>query len=1189
MADSTKPQKHGLKPDSQSKSKKPSSAKSAPRAKDAEKPSTTKPSKSKPKKNDSAAENAAIDITLPIGDAKSKGSISSPAVVAPLAKPSKERKDKRFADLTPDAKQAKRREERQRKKKALESTNAVALAVAEPVDDDTAVAIIDQTVTTISKPSKLTEKPSLRIKREKKESLKAKEWKVSQPIGGRYSTNNLVFSPDEKYIILAQGPSLKIFSTKTSLLYRTLQHLRPPPTQYPYTPAGNYSSIANYTLDPTNPSQVYTILFNGDLLLWDYTEGTIEGYWKTDLCKGQYLAWCGLRVLPSATADSKETTLWTYQEHSLRDFSRKTAREIRALTIPTASSSSPSAEPVTIASRLILSIDEARPRHLVILDSNTFTVDSGDCFYIGNRQRNPPAPTTTTTTEEITEPTNAPEWRIRKISAPGKILSIDAIARHKKSSSAAATIQGDVAIGDNTGQIFVYHDILNPSGPTSSAKVVKSKLHWHRTGVGCIKYSKDGTYLISGGRETVLVLWQLSTSARQTLPNLGASIKTIILSPTGSTYALILADNSILTISTTELKPTASISGIQSRVFLREEYHKIYEKGGKTSRRQRRKGGQQEESYDTTSWRIPVLKHPWNPMQILLAAPASQKGESSYPYLQTFDLAQDRGVAKQAITRTLVSMKNVNPEGGKVKEPNVLFLGISGDGEWLASVDEWAAPARDFVDPGAPQPGFGDRVGKEVVLRFWRWSGASATSSTASAGTESASGKGSWELVSMIENPHGVLDNGSAGDVADLTGSPKGAMFASVGGDGTIKIWGKRARTRAGVKVEKEDMVIWNCRRNLELFKVSPNVIQDGRIAYSGDGSVVAVSYVDDADDGVVTIIDPVEGVVKQEIGSLQTGRIFAVTFVGRHLIIAGAERVIIWNLVNGVAEWGSELNPLVGNNRIQRDDLRSNNFVPNIHLAGCEAQGTFAISVNYPLFDEGEKKGKGLEDLTKAGNTASMVTVFEIEGFEVVCRKRAVNGVLALEAASNGKGGQGYFWLDGAANVYFLSSGGVVSGGAAAGGAGSGYLEDIDGVGGLANAFLEKAVIEEVEDEETIDGDEKVVRSHMLAKLFPAPAYASPAVGDIFGRFMEIVGEKALDVPKSSSASFNAQTMVEAERREVRLIGDNEGSDEEEEEDAFEDAHDGEEDGDVSMRDAGRDVYADLPARDFDVIIDEV
>lgn len=683
-----------------------------------------------------------------------------------------------------------------------------------------------------------------------------------------------------------------------------------------------------------------------------------------------------------------------------------------------------------------------------------------------------------------------------------------------------------------------------------------------------------GTYLISGGRETVLVIWQLATSQQQMLPNLGAAIKNITLSPSGSEYAITLADNSCITISTTELKPKAAIAGIQSRVFLREEYHKIYEKGGKVSKKLTKQAADQ-----SLSWRIPCVKNPWDSMQILLAAPASQKGGNSYPYLQTFDLSQDRGVGKQAITRTLASMKNVNPESGRIKEPNVKFLSISGDGTWLASVDEWAAPARDFVDSGAPQPKFEATVAKEVALRFWKWN--------------SEEGSRRWELVSMIESPHGVLPNGSAGQVADLTGSPNSNMFASVGGDGTIKIWGSRLRTRAGVKVEKDDMVVWNCRRNLELFKSSPEAIQDGRIAYSADGSVVAVSY-SDGEDGVVAIIDPITGTIQQEISSLQTSTIFAITFIDKYLVIAGAQRIVIWNLITGQSQWGAELNALVSSKRNVK--LDADTFVPNIHLAANSANGTFAVAVNFPLFSPAEKKRKKLEELTKAGNTASMVSVFKIDadegsGVEVLCRTKAVNGVLVLESTQTSAvggivGGSGYFWLDGAANVYFLSGGGVV-GGATEGVSGSAYLEDIDGssVGGLANAFLEKAVIEEdVQDGIEDEGEGKVVRTHMLAKLFPAPAYASPAVGDVFGRFMEIIGEKALDVNLARGASSAGNGVLDFESGGLEMAMDTE--DVQGSEDSDEESEDG--GVDISMGDIGDDSFAGLPSRAFDVIIDE-
>ncbi|KAK6338887.1 hypothetical protein TWF696_009692 [Orbilia brochopaga] len=1016
------------------------------------------------------------------------------------------RKDKRFIDLSPEAKQAKRREERQQRRLALE--------IATPTPAPAASSTIDALVVVP------TSRPPLRARRTPKR--RANQWKLSHPLGGRYTTTTpVLYSADEKHLFLSQGPAIKIFSAKTSLLARTLQHLHPPPTPFPYSPSGAYSAVANYTLDPANPHQLYTLTFAGDLLLWDWTEGTIEGCWKTNLESGTYLAWCGLHAFPAESESSTTTTLWTYQESSLRDSSRKAQRQIVALTVPR-TPPAPTAGECTLSATPVFTFEDSRPRNLVIVDSSTFVIDAGESFYIGNRAK------------------NSSDWRMRKVSAPGKILTLDAIARHKK----GGTTQGDVAIGDNTGRIFIYHDLLAPAS-SPAQNVVKSKLHWHRSAVGCIKYSKDGTYLISGGRETVLVLWQLATSSQQHLPNLGASIKSIALSPSGATYALLLADNSIVAISTTELKPRTAIAGIQSRVFQGEAYHKIYKPGGRVKKQLH---ANPHNPAATPSFRIPLVRNPRAANQILLAAPASQKGESAYPYLQTFDLSQDRGVAKQAITRTLASMKNTTPDGVRVVEPTVTALAVSGDGTWLASVDEWAAPARDFLDAGAPQPPRSATVGKEVTLRFWRWS----------AGDKNA--QGSWELVSMIESPHGVDASGAAGSIADLTASPAAhsAAFASVGSDGSVKIWACRARTRAGVAVQKSDMVLWTCRRNIELFKstqttaVSPSTTLDARIAYAQDGSVVAVSYTDNSEDGVVAIIDPVSGTVAQEISALQTGNIFALAFADRFLVVAGARRVVAWNLVAGAAEFGCQLAAFVGRSVA----LDSNTFIPNIHLAVNGAN--VAVAVNYPL-----RSGVKAGGLTRAGNTASVVTVVTVPSFAVVARRKVGHGVLALESSN-----AGFLWLDGAANVYFLSP---ASGADVVGTGADGYLDDVYAdVGGLANAFLEKAVLQEEEahDDGDGDGDGKVVRSHMLARLFPGPAYASPAVGDVFGRFMEIVGQKALDVPRGADGIENVGTVMQLEDG-----GD--GEDEEEEE--FEDARD----------DLEQDVYADLPPRDFDVIID--
>src|SRR5690242_11767197 len=79
------------------------------------------------------------------------------------------------------------------------------------------------------------------------------------------------------------------------------------------------------------------------------------------------------------------------------------------------------------------------------------------------------------------------------------------------------------------------------------------------------KLTSVGHYLISGGFETVLVIWQLSTGKQQTLPHLTAAVESIVVSPQGASYAVTLANNSVLVLSTSELEAKTNIVGMQSR------------------------------------------------------------------------------------------------------------------------------------------------------------------------------------------------------------------------------------------------------------------------------------------------------------------------------------------------------------------------------------------------------------------------------------------------------------------------------------------------------------------------------------------------------------------------------------------------------------------------------------------------
>lgn len=153
--------------------------------------------------------------------------------------------------------------------------------------------------------------------------------------------------------------------------------------------------------------------------------------------------------------------------------------------------------------------------------------------------------------------------------------------------------------------------------------------------MSAVKFSVDSNYLISGGKETVLVLWQLITGNKQFLPHLTSEIERIVVSPQGDRYAIQLGDNSIMILSTTELKPVANFAGLQMRIS------RNLEEFGAASK--------------TT-----ILHGD----QLLLSVPATQPkmlaDVSSRPFLQTFDLRTSRHIARQALTRNNITDFNLS-------------------------------------------------------------------------------------------------------------------------------------------------------------------------------------------------------------------------------------------------------------------------------------------------------------------------------------------------------------------------------------------------------------------------------------------------------------------------------------------------------------------------------------------------
>lgn len=138
-----------------------------------------------------------------------------------------------------------------------------------------------------------------------------------------------------------------------------------------------------------------------------------------------------------------------------------------------------------------------------------------------------------------------------------------------------------VATGDVKGKIHFYYCLdsawwkeraekqreqgssLAANGPSPSVT-----LHWHAHPVGALNFAANGSSLISGGEEAVLVNWQLrSGNKKNFLPRLGAPVVglsvTLTTAERGQEIAVTLRDGTILFIPNQSMAIKRSIAGIK--------------------------------------------------------------------------------------------------------------------------------------------------------------------------------------------------------------------------------------------------------------------------------------------------------------------------------------------------------------------------------------------------------------------------------------------------------------------------------------------------------------------------------------------------------------------------------------------------------------------------------------------------
>lgn len=483
----------------------------------------------------------------------------------------------------------------------------------------------------------------------------------------------------------------------------------------------------------------------------------------------------------------------------------------------------------------------------------------------------------------------------------------------------------DLVVGCQDGTIQYYLDIVNKLTDIEKSKRVKdppnTTLHWHRSSIGAVRWSQDGNYLISGGAETVLTLWQLDTAGRSFLPHLSSPIESIVVSPTGTSYAIRLADNSTMTISTQELQPTMNIPGVLL-----------------PSLPQR---GANRNMVDPRPYSIArrpaVAVSKRNPPQILLAAPAVASSQShpgaspSATQLQTIDARSGTQLARQALTRTKITDRNMGPDGIVIDDPDVILLQVSSDGNWLATVEEWCPPARD-LDPAAvgPEELLMNRAGRlESNLKFWSWSEVSLQ----------------WELVTRIDRPHPISSElkGASGVVLDLIADPSSSAFLTLGDNGEVRMWKPKPRYRNNVPVKDTRglaLMNWSCRQIIRLPLSSSISKASSRASISQDGSMFAIAQSTQSE-AVMYIVDARSSHILSIRTDMFSGLLRDVAILGPYLIIL-ASQLVVWNLVDDRLSWALDLGYF------------SNIQLPHKYLVINPESNTFAIA----LSEEKQRRG---------------------------------------------------------------------------------------------------------------------------------------------------------------------------------------------------------------------------------------
>lgn len=341
-----------------------------------------------------------------------------------------------------------------------------------------------------------------------------------------------------RYSFVAVGSALRIYSIATTQLLSTLS--------IPSTPSTSQrrSKISCLLLNPSNHLQLIVGYLDGMLRFWNYTEGIL------------------IRTLSLGSPVQHACAHSSLKDQLFVALISEDAEEIQESTIDVAGIYSISLKPKASLPSALITPDTprspakrmrlAKPRVVVSLG-----LSSSGAFLIAVN----PNQINLCNTKQLHR------------GFASRIDSLDTFT-----CLAFHPTENYFATGNAAGQIRFWYGVLEEGAVWEAAvKLGKSKatanksstslFHWHAHAVKAITFTPNGAYLLSGGEEAVLVLWQLHTGHQEYVPRLGSPILSLAINNSPEQeqqVAARLRDGSVVFIGSQKLKITKSIAGIKA-------------------------------------------------------------------------------------------------------------------------------------------------------------------------------------------------------------------------------------------------------------------------------------------------------------------------------------------------------------------------------------------------------------------------------------------------------------------------------------------------------------------------------------------------------------------------------------------------------------------------------------------------